>query len=111
MALAAVGSKPSSRTALMRSRISALTSLTSLSAFAVPALEAILRRFSAFLGSWDQQRVSGPLAGSVQRSPFAFVALHWFICGLPFYRGWGDGLGLNNTQNARCRSPKEGGAP
>jgi hypothetical protein len=48
-------------------------------------LEAILRRFSAFLGSWDQQRASGPLAGSVQRSPFAVVARHWLICGLPFY--------------------------
>src|SRR5215211_2099167 len=50
MALAAVGSNPSSRTTRTRSRISFFTSLTSLSAFAVAALEACLRRCSAMLG-------------------------------------------------------------
>src|SRR5215208_767699 len=83
--LALLTSKPSSLTARISSRISRLTSLTSLSAFAVAALDAFLRRLAAFSGAWVQQSPCDPLAGSVQRSPFRFVALHWFICDLPFY--------------------------
>src|SRR5215208_1172596 len=85
MALAAVGSKPSSRTRAMRLRISAFTSWTSLSALALPPRDAVLRRASSFSGAWDQQSPCWPLAGSLQRSPLALVARHWLICCLPFY--------------------------
>jgi hypothetical protein len=103
MVLAALTSKPSSRTALIKRRISALTSLISLSAFAVAAREAFLRRLAACSGAWVQQSPCDPLAGSVQRSPFAVVALHRFTCDLPFLlRGWGDGLGsLSNAATVR----------
>jgi hypothetical protein len=72
-------------------------------------LEAILRRFSAFLGSWDQQRASGPLAGSVQRSPFAVVARHWLICGPTFLLRVGGRSGLKGK--GRCRSPSKKAPP
>src|SRR5215208_4362934 len=91
MVLAALTSKPSSRTALSKRRISALTSLISLSAFAVAAREAFLRRLAACSGAWVQQSPCDPLAGSVQRSPFAVVALHWFICDYLFIEGGGTG--------------------
>src|SRR5215203_1630897 len=109
MALAAVGSKPASRTRRIRSRISPLTSLTPLSAFAVAALDAFLRRLAAFSGAWVQQSPCEPFAGSVQRSPFAFVALHWFICDYLFIEGggtvWAPGRG------GRCRSPSKEAPP
>src|SRR5215212_7124895 len=91
MALALETSKSSSRTRRTRSRISALVSRISLSAFAVAALDAFLRRLAAFSGAWVQQSPCDPLAGSVQRSPFAFVALHWFICDYLFIEGGGTG--------------------
>jgi hypothetical protein len=72
-------------------------------------LEAILRRFSAFLGSWDQQRASGPLAGSGQRSPFAVVARHWLICGPTFLLRVGGRSGLKGK--GRCRSPSKKAPP
>src|SRR5829696_2505583 len=100
MALALETSKPSSRTNRIRSRISALTSRTSLSAFAVAALEALLWRSAAFSGAWDQQSPCGPLAGNLQRSPFALVALHWFICDLLFLAWWRDGLGTERSDKA-----------
>jgi hypothetical protein len=67
------------------SHISAFVSRISLSAFAVAALDAFLRRLAAFSGAWVQQSPCDPLAGSVQRSPFALVALQRLICDLPFY--------------------------
>jgi hypothetical protein len=42
------------------------------------ALVSMLRRMV-------QQSPCDPLVGSMQRSPFALVAQHWFICDLPFY--------------------------
>jgi hypothetical protein len=72
-------------TSLTSSRISAFVSRISLSAFAVAALDAFLRRLAAFSGAWVQQSPCDPFAGSAQRSPFALVALHWFIRDLPFY--------------------------
>src|SRR5829696_7503892 len=89
MALAAVGSNPPSRTRRISSRISPLTSLTPLSAFAVAASHAFLRRLEACSGAWDQQSSCEPCTGSMQRSPFRFVALHWFICDLLFIEGGG----------------------
>src|SRR5215207_2851571 len=56
MVLALLTSKSSSRTRRTSSRISALVSLISLSAFAVAALDAFLRRFSWFLGSHGTSR-------------------------------------------------------
>src|SRR5918994_797250 len=84
MVLALETSTSSSRTRRTSSRISALVCRISLSAFAVAARDAFLRRLSAFSGAWVQQSPCDPLAGSVQRSPFRFVALHWLICDLPF---------------------------
>src|SRR5215203_2288827 len=56
MALAAVGWNPPSRTRRISSRISPLTSLTSLSAFAVAALDAFLRRLEACSGARGTSR-------------------------------------------------------
>src|SRR5215211_313719 len=89
MALALETSKSSSRTRRTRSRISALVSRISLSAFAVAALDAFLRRLAAFSGAWVQQSPCDSTAGSAQRSPFAVVAPHRFICDLPFIEGGG----------------------
>src|SRR5215217_1302947 len=95
MVLALETSKSCSRTRRTSSRISAFVSLISLSAFAVAALDAFLRRLSACSGAWVQQSPCDPLVGSMQRSPFALVAQHWFHLHLPFlWGGWGTGLAL-----------------
>src|SRR5215203_6229484 len=66
--------------------ISSLRVRTSALGLARAALDAALRRFSAFSGAWAQQSPCDPLAGKVQGSPFALVARHRFICVLtPFY--------------------------
>src|SRR5215218_3050566 len=103
MVLALETSKSCSRTRRTSSRISALVSLISLSAFAVAALDAFLRRLAAFSGAWVQQSPCDSFAGSMQRSPFRFVALHWFICDLLFIErvGGRSGRGKNPLPFAR----------
>src|SRR5215216_752097 len=54
-------------------------------ALLLPALEAALRRLSAFLGSCAQQSLCGPLTGCVQGSPLCFVAPHCSINDAPFF--------------------------
>ena len=60
-----------------------LTPTSSRLGLLLAALEAILRRFSRLAGSWAQQSPCGPLADSVQGSPFALVARQTAISGYP----------------------------
>src|SRR5215217_8333912 len=83
------------------SRISAFVSRISLSAFAVAALEACLRRCSAFLGSMGPadilRAVCGVLAAlSFCRCCAALVHLRPTF----LLRGWGDGLGCTEEAAA-----------
>src|SRR5215212_11775902 len=68
-----VSSSPES-TLSVRSSRSALMDESSRLGLLLAALEAILRRLSRLAGSCAQQSPCGPLAASVQGSPFALVA-------------------------------------
>src|SRR5215204_3918262 len=70
---------------MIRDLISSLRVATSLLPFERAAREAILLRCSRLAGSCAQQSPCGPLAGSVQSSPFALVSRHLLIYGFtPF---------------------------
>src|SRR5215212_6501103 len=77
-----VSTSPAS-TLSVRSPRSALMDESSRLGLLLAALEAILRRLSRLAGSWAQQNPCGPVAASVQGSPFALVARHEAISGYP----------------------------
>src|SRR5215211_1558990 len=77
-------SRSPASTSFVRSCSCALSPASSRLGFLLlAAFEAILRRFLRLVGSWAQQNPCGPLADSVQGSPFALVARHTAISGGP----------------------------
>src|SRR5215204_5075391 len=102
MARAVLRSSSPALTSATALEISALMARTSALGLARAALDAALRRFSAFSGAWAQQSPCDPLAGKVQGSPFALVARHTSICGpTPFYESRAVGAGAGGEDPER----------
>src|SRR5215212_1379388 len=94
MVLALETSKSSSRTRRTRSRISALVSRISRSAFAVAALDAFLRRLAAFSGAVGPADILPAVCSVLAALSFCRCCAALIHLRPTFLlRGWGDGLG------------------
>src|SRR5215210_2830115 len=88
-----------SRTAVMISLTSALSSATSRDGLPIPPLDAVLGRWSALAGSCAQQRPCWPVAAPLHRSPLALIAWHCGVNSLPPASGPGEA--------SRAKFPRE----